>query len=212
MPKCPTARRTQRTAPYDSRPSTASATSMATLMSPVVPAGWTANGMHHHHHSNSWSQPTMHYPQYMMADHSMSHMTTPVLQPLPPILQQADTSVSRQPGQSGPWSQDEDQVLVDAKGQGLGWNELCKKYFPQKSGNACRKRHERLMAKRNANWSDDRIMKVRQVYNKRGMREQVWKTLAQHCGEKWEDIERVVCVPFIVASWDLTLYSAFNKD
>lgn len=84
---------------------------------------------------------------------------------------------------------------MDAKSQGLGWNEIHQRHFPLKSGNACRKRHERLMQKlRTTNWDDGRIRKVMAAYNNPGIREQFWTDLANRVGEdRWEDVERVVC-------------------
>ena len=84
---------------------------------------------------------------------------------------------------------------MDAKSQGLGWNEIHQRHFPLKSGNACRKRHERLIQKlRTTNWDDGRIRKVMTAYNNPGIREQFWTELANRVGEdRWEDVERVVC-------------------
>ena len=45
------------------------------------------------------------------------------------------------------WTINDDSTLLDAKSRGLGWNEIHQRFFPYKSGSACRKRHERLMVK-----------------------------------------------------------------
>lgn len=83
---------------------------------------------------------------------------------------------------------------MDAKGSGLGWNDIHEKFFPNKSGNACRKRHERLMVKlRTTDWDDSRIKRVMAVYNDPGIREEFWSRIAQRCGERWQDVEKVVC-------------------
>jgi hypothetical protein len=43
------------------------------------------------------------------------------------------------------WSAKDDDILIQARAQGLNWNQIATKHFPNKSPNACRKRHERLM-------------------------------------------------------------------
>ena len=82
---------------------------------------------------------------------------------------------------------------MDAKSSGLGWNEIHQKYFTNKSGNACRKRHERLMVKlRTTDWDDERIKQVMAAYNSPGVRQEFWTEIARRVGERWEDVERVV--------------------
>ena len=49
----------------------------------------------------------------------------------------------------GPWSREQDDLLMRVRTQGLGWAPIAHTYFPDKSPNACRKRHERLLEKRN---------------------------------------------------------------
>lgn len=118
------------------------------------------------------------------------------------------------PGQSALWSPEEDNRLLDAKSSGLGWNEIGKRMFPNKSGNACRKRHERLMAKlRTTDWDNVRIQNVMAEYNAPGVRENFWGMIAHRSGEqRWEDVERVVCQQKpIDAQQILTMSSASNK-
>lgn len=80
---------------------------------------------------------------------------------------------------------------MDAKARGLAWDEIHKRYFPFKSGNACRKRHERVLAKaRDTDWDEGRIQRVLNEYNRR--REQIWRTLSDGVGERWEEVEKLV--------------------
>ena len=51
-------------------------------------------------------------------------------------------------GGSAPWSQEDDLQLTKARSEGLNWGPITSRYFPMKTPNACRKRHERLMEKR----------------------------------------------------------------
>ena len=131
-------------------------------------------GYHQYSNAQAMTQPYMH------------HLPAPVQ---PPQLTQP------QPGQSAPWTAEEDNTLMDAKSQGLGWNDIHQRYFPMKSGNACRKRHERLMQKlRTTDWDEDRIKRVMTEYNTVGVRERFWTVIATRVGEqRWEDVERVVC-------------------
>src|ERR1700679_2374455 len=47
------------------------------------------------------------------------------------------------------WSTKDDETLMTARASGLNWQPIASKYFPSKTANACRKRHERLMEHRN---------------------------------------------------------------
>lgn len=86
---------------------------------------------------------------------------------------------------------------MDAKSEGLAWNDIKLKYFPNKTGNACRKRHERLMQKlRTTDWDEARIRRVTNAYTTSGARERFWKEIARRVDEdRWEDVERVVRRP-----------------
>jgi hypothetical protein len=46
---------------------------------------------------------------------------------------------------SGPWSARDDEQLRQARQRGMSWVPIAREFFPTKSANACRKRHERLM-------------------------------------------------------------------
>jgi Myb-like DNA-binding domain len=134
----------------------------------------------------------------------------PVSAPHPPPAPPVHTS--GHPGQSAPWTTEEDSTLIDAKSSGMGWNEIHQKCFPTKSGNACRKRHERLMIKlRTTDWDHNRIQRVMMEYNRPHMREDFWGRIANAVGERWEDVEKVVCQQYSQTNTQLTKGSASNK-
>ena len=138
----------------------------------------------HYNHSTNWSHSHVgDVPQNMVAGYIS----------MPP------------PGQSAPWTTEEDNLLIYLKAQGLGWYEIHKRYFKTKSGNACRKRHERLTVKlRTIDWDKARIRKVMNAYDAPGLRQQLWSQIAIEVGERWKDVERVVCAPHLhtVNVWD----------
>ena len=94
--------------------------------------------------------------------------------------------------QSAPWTAQEDDRLLKSKRQGLQWDVIQKKYFPDKStGNACRKRYERLENKRRAtDWDESRLQNLAVAYM--DMRQEVWEPLAKRLGEKWDHVEKKV--------------------
>ncbi|KAK2751630.1 hypothetical protein FQN55_000351 [Onygenales sp. PD_40] len=114
-------------------------------------------------------------------------------------LSSSERGVPQSPGtpatpssQSGPWSAHDDEVLLSARAQGLGWNQIQRENFQIKTPNACRKRFERLVQKRKgAEWEGERVEKVAKVYSQ--MRSDIWRPLAEATGESWEDVERLVC-------------------
>lgn len=138
----------------------------------------------------------------------------PMMHSYPPqaVMPPQPTPQLHHPGQSAPWLTEEDDALMNAKAAGMGWNDIHQQYFPTKSGNACRKRHERLMQKlRTTDWDDNRIRRVMAEYGRHGVREEFWGGIAKRLGEKWEDCERVVCQNASLPEQPLTLTSAFNK-
>jgi hypothetical protein len=94
--------------------------------------------------------------------------------------------------------------------QGLNWAQIKETYFPTKTGNACRKRHERLMERKGADdWDNRKMQRLAKEYM--GMRKEIWSGLAARTGEKWNVVEQKVSLffpaPFCVASVSLTLSS-----
>jgi hypothetical protein len=96
---------------------------------------------------------------------------------------------------SSSWSTKDDEVLIQARAQGLNWNQISPKHFPQKSANACRKRHERLMERQNAEqWDGVKLDILAQAYME--VRREMWGILAARVGEKWTLVEQKVDGPF----------------
>jgi hypothetical protein len=92
---------------------------------------------------------------------------------------------------SSSWSTKDDEVLTQARTQGLNWNQIAPKHFPSKSPNACRKRHERLMERQNAEqWDGVKLDVLAQAYM--DCRREMWSILAARVGEKWTTIEQKV--------------------
>ena len=48
------------------------------------------------------------------------------------------------------WTSDDDDVLMRARSRGMNWKPIAEQYFPSKTPNACRKRHERLLERQTA--------------------------------------------------------------
>jgi hypothetical protein len=83
---------------------------------------------------------------------------------------------------------------MDARSSGLNWNQIAPKYFPSKTPNACRKRHERLMERKNAEeWGNDKLEELATAYME--MKEQMWRVLADRLEEKWQVVEQKVITP-----------------
>lgn len=100
-----------------------------------------------------------------------------------------------------PWNSSDDKRLIDARLKGLSWKHIAPEHFPDKTANACRKRHERLMDKRNNqdNWDGQKFETLARAYYEN--REKIWRILAEPLNEKWEDVERKVCrtISFIIS-------------
>ena len=98
---------------------------------------------------------------------------------------------------SGAWTQEDDRLLLHLRATGKNWNQIQREAFASKTGNACRKRHERLMERRGQNDFDNRkLERLSKEYM--SMRKEIWQPLAQRCGEKWNVVEaQVRCCPFL---------------
>ncbi|KAI9777927.1 MAG: hypothetical protein M1839_008462 [Geoglossum umbratile] len=89
---------------------------------------------------------------------------------------------------SGAWSPRDDEILINARAQGLNWAPIQQQHFPAKTPNACRKRHERLMERRSAeDWDGGKLEKLAMEYM--NLRKDMWTMLAAKVGEKWQVIE-----------------------
>ena len=95
---------------------------------------------------------------------------------------------------SGAWNQDDDRTLLALRAMGKNWNQIQREAFPGKTGNACRKRHERLMERRGQNEFDNRKLE-RLCKEYMSMRKEIWQPLASRCGEKWNVVEIQVRPP-----------------
>lgn len=217
MPKRATTRQTtQRAAPYQLRSvsNTSQANNMAVVVSPMVPLAWaTMPPQHRHSHSHTHShsqhqqysiqdwQQQQQYPQYqqevMLAQNAA--MVTPY-SGAPPVQQvQASsipvgTSHSHSNSGSGPWTAEMDEILIENHRR-LKWDQIAERFFNNtKTGNACRKRHARVIMERKepARWDQERVQKVINAYNRESMREKMWKPLAEATNERWQDVERLV--------------------
>lgn len=92
------------------------------------------------------------------------------------------------------WSQEDDVLLMRSRAQGMSWAPIAKNHFPKKSPNACRKRHEKLMERKNAeNWHGVELEDLARAYLE--SREMMWKIVADKVGEKWQHVETKVASP-----------------
>lgn len=93
---------------------------------------------------------------------------------------------------SGVWTSHDDEQLKRARREGHNWTYVANTYFPTKTANACRKRHERLMEKINANgtWNSLKFEEVAKVYLE--VREDMWRMVADRVNEKWTVVESKV--------------------
>jgi hypothetical protein len=95
---------------------------------------------------------------------------------------------------SGTWPPEADEMLMAARARDMNWGPIQQTYFPNKSANACRKRHERLMSKKSAATCTGRRMeKIAHSYME--MRKETWSPLAAQTGEKWTVVEQKVSSP-----------------
>lgn len=92
---------------------------------------------------------------------------------------------------SAAWSDADDTRLMTYRAQNMNWGAISHN-FSEKSGNACRKRHERLVEKKNAQgWDGVRLADLATAYQ--DCREIMWKMVADKVGgEKWQTIEQKV--------------------
>ncbi|KAG5961010.1 hypothetical protein E4U58_004441 [Claviceps cyperi] len=99
------------------------------------------------------------------------------------------TSTQRR-ASSGAWKLQDDNRLVAARMQGLSWKQIQDAHFPQKSANACRKRHERVVGRKSAEEDNRKFQRLATEYM--DMRKEIWSELAAQTGEKWTVIEAKV--------------------
>ena len=127
-------------------------------------------------------------------------ITTPAAAPTSQAASQAQSQavspIVNTERPSAPWATEDDKKLMEARAQGLNWKPIAELHFPQKSPNACRKRHERLMEKRNADsWDGVKTEDLAKAYLE--CREEMWKILATKVNEKWPVVEAKVFSPVL---------------
>lgn len=91
------------------------------------------------------------------------------------------------------WSSAEDNILIEQRRLSTAWKVIAEEFVRNKSSNACRKRHERLIKDEAmmlaANNVDQR--KLGMVYCKQ--REAIWSAIAKECGiSDWKVAESMV--------------------
>jgi len=91
----------------------------------------------------------------------------------------------------GAWTPQDDQTLMQARAQRMYWAPIQQAYFPSKTPNACRKRHERLMERRHADYWDGLNLE-NLAKNYMTMRRDIWSGLAAQTGENWNVVEQKV--------------------
>ena len=89
------------------------------------------------------------------------------------------------------WNSGDDETLLQARASGLNWGPISTRHFPGKTPNACRKRHERLVEKRQGeDWDAVRLERLAQEYAT--VRREMWEPLAARLGMKWTHVEAKV--------------------
>lgn len=102
------------------------------------------------------------------------------------------------------WTPEDDDTLMSARASGMDWKTIAARYFPAKTSNACRKRHERLMERRNAEeWGGPKLETLSREYM--AVRREMWSVLADRVGEKWQVIETKVSSLFRLYSLLITV-------
>ena len=82
---------------------------------------------------------------------------------------------------------------MEARAQGQNWTPIAHNLFPDKTPNACRKRHERLIVQRRQtqDWDGVKLEQLAMAYTE--VREQMWTLLANRLGgERWQTVEAKV--------------------
>jgi hypothetical protein len=91
------------------------------------------------------------------------------------------------------WSTADDEILLQARSSGLNWQPIASRHFPNKTANACRKRHERLVERRHVeDWDTNKLELLAHEYM--ACRKEMWEILASRLGERWGVIEAKVSI------------------
>ena len=102
------------------------------------------------------------------------------------------TSPNRARSPAIPWNAEDDARLMQARKDGMDWEPIAKAYFPSRTPNRCRERHERLMDKRNTteDWDSAKLEAMDIAYYI--SRERMWKVIADEINENWQTVEAKV--------------------
>ena len=101
------------------------------------------------------------------------------------------TTTTSGPSNAAIWSASDDEILLQARASGLNWQPIAGKHFPNKSANACRKRHERLKGSRDLeDWDAQKLERLALEYET--VRREMWELLAVRMGENWKTVEAKV--------------------
>ncbi|KAI0002353.1 hypothetical protein F4779DRAFT_132209 [Xylariaceae sp. FL0662B] len=134
---------------------------------------------------NTGYYPTV--PSSTPTQHAMQAQTYDPYSSTPDVVTTTQAPLPHRPS-SGAWTPQDDQNLLAARQQGLNWAQIQSNYFPSKSPNACRKRHERLMERKGADdWDNRKLERLAKEYM--SMRKEIWQPLATRTGEKWNVVE-----------------------
>lgn len=109
----------------------------------------------------------------------------------PPYPQVVGGGAAAQQRNAAIWSTSDDEVLLRARASGLNWQPIASKNFPNKTANACRKRHERLLERRHVDdWDSRKLELLAREYL--ACRKEMWEVLAARIGERWNVVEAKV--------------------
>ncbi|USW47606.1 Putative SANT/Myb domain, Homeobox-like domain superfamily protein [Septoria linicola] len=98
--------------------------------------------------------------------------------------------IAQEPSQKAAaiWSSTDDEILLQARASGLNWQPVATRHFPNKTANACRKRHERLIERRHVDdWDAHKLELLATEYMI--CRREMWEVLASRLGERWTVVE-----------------------
>ncbi|KAM3491390.1 hypothetical protein MY3957_005332 [Beauveria namnaoensis] len=142
--------------------------------------------------TGGWSMQEEQPQQSQFHQHHHNFQQPPPQQQKHKLYKQAEAKSlleARHRPSSGAWSIRDDQQLITARSDGLNWSQIQERFFPSKSSNACRKRHERLIDSKGRG-SDEAARMERIATHYVLMREKLWRPLADLTDEKWSFVEK----------------------
>ncbi|KAM0742918.1 hypothetical protein ACQRIT_003095 [Beauveria bassiana] len=142
--------------------------------------------------TGGWSMQEEQPQQSQFHQHHHNFQQPPPQQQKHKLYKQAEAKSlleARHRPSSGAWSIRDDQQLITARSDGLNWSQIQERFFPSKSSNACRKRHERLIDSKGRG-SDEAARMERIATHYVLMREKLWQPLADLTDEKWSFVEK----------------------